>query len=241
MTNVFAVGPYPCRVSQHPSKSRLPPGQAFCVARQRQRQHQAHFPFLRLQSTLHDRCPSQTTAIMTSTIGIPIKLLNEAQGHIVTLELDSGTTYRGKLIEGMRAFPRDFSPFAVQEDADCRCSLNILAEDNMNVQLKDITVTARDGRVSHLEQVYIRGSHVRFFIVPDMLRYALSRKPAALLSDILHGARTNHLFFTPNRNAPMFKSRNARGRGVGLARGRATVSRALAGGRGGGGGRGGRG
>lgn len=47
------------------------------------------------------------------------------------------------------------------------------AEDNMNVQLKDITVTARDGRVSHLDQVYIRGSHVRFFIVPDMLRYVL--------------------------------------------------------------------
>lgn len=41
----------------------------------------------------------------------------------------------------------------------------------MNVQLKDITVTARDGRVSHLDQIYIRGSHVRFFIVPDMLRY----------------------------------------------------------------------
>ncbi|KAK3378265.1 hypothetical protein B0H63DRAFT_242558 [Podospora didyma] len=115
---------------------------------------------------------------MTSTIGIPIKLLNEAQGHIVTLEITSGQTYRGKLIE---------------------------AEDNMNIQLKDITVTARDGRVSHLEQVYIRGSHVRFFIVPDMLR-----------------------------NAPMFRSRNQRGRGVGLARGRATVSRARAGGRGGG-------
>jgi hypothetical protein len=41
----------------------------------------------------------------------------------------------------------------------------------MNVQLKDITVTARDGRVAHLEQVYIRGSHVRYFVVPDMLRY----------------------------------------------------------------------
>ncbi|CAH0018653.1 unnamed protein product [Clonostachys rhizophaga] len=108
---------------------------------------------------------------MTSTIGIPIKLLNEAEGHIVTLEITSGQTY---------------------------------PEDNMNVQLKDITVTARDGRVSHLDQVYIRGSHVRFFIVPDMLR-----------------------------NAPMFRSRNVRGRGVGLARGRATVSRARAGGRGG--------
>ncbi|KAI9796861.1 MAG: hypothetical protein M1825_006498, partial [Sarcosagium campestre] len=80
---------------------------------------------------------------MTSTIGIPIKLLNEAQGHVVTLEITSGQVYRGKLLD---------------------------AEDNMNVQLKDITVTARDGRVSHLDQVYIRGSHVRFFIVPDMLR-----------------------------------------------------------------------
>lgn len=47
----------------------------------------------------------------------------------------------------------------------------------MNIQLKDITVTARDGRVSHLEQVYIRGSHVRFFIVPDMLRYAQPSTP----------------------------------------------------------------
>ncbi|KAF2705941.1 Sm-like ribonucleoprotein [Pleomassaria siparia CBS 279.74] len=107
---------------------------------------------------------------MTSTIGIPIKLLNEAAGHTITLEIDSGEVYRGKLLE---------------------------AEDNMNVQLKDITVTARDGRVSHLEQVYIRGSHVRYFIVPDMLR-----------------------------NAPMFRSRGTRGRGVGLARGRATVNRA---------------
>ena len=40
---------------------------------------------------------------MTSTIGIPIKLLNEAQGHIVTLEITSGQTYRGKLLEGKAA------------------------------------------------------------------------------------------------------------------------------------------
>lgn len=80
--------------------------------------------------------PVQQAASLTSPTHLP-------QGHIVTLEITSGQTYRGKLIE---------------------------AEDNMNVQLKDITVTARDGRVSHLEQVYIRGSHVRFFIVPDMLR-----------------------------------------------------------------------
>lgn len=42
---------------------------------------------------------------MTSTIGIPIKLLNEAQGHIVTLEITSGQTYRGKLLEGTKLYP----------------------------------------------------------------------------------------------------------------------------------------
>ncbi|KAK1983971.1 hypothetical protein LZ30DRAFT_565288, partial [Colletotrichum cereale] len=154
---------------------------------------------------------------MTSTIGIPIKLLNEAQGHIVTLEITSGQTYRGKLLEGMpplSCFPLPL-PFPFPKPPLVASSSSVhsiaqanhpsrppTAEDNMNVQLKDITVTARDGRVSHLDQVYIRGSHVRFFIVPDMLR-----------------------------NAPMFRSRNVRGRGVGMARGRATVSRARASGR----------
>ena len=46
------------------------------------------------------------------------------------------------------------------------------AEDSMNVQLKDISCTTRDGRVSHLDQVYVRGSQVRFIIVPDMLKNA---------------------------------------------------------------------
>ncbi|GAB5589481.1 small nuclear ribonucleoprotein Sm D3 [Umbelopsis nana] len=123
------------------------------------------------------------------SIGIPIKLLHEAQGHIISLELKTGQLYRGKLYD---------------------------AEDNMNVQLKEVHVTARDGRVSQLEQVYIRGSQVRFFIVPDMLK-----------------------------NAPMFKNvkpGSLKGRGIGMGRGRATVARAQARGRGGRGGfRGGRG
>lgn len=84
----------------------------------------------------------------------------------------------------------------------------------MNVQLRDITVTARDGRVSHLDQVYIRGSHVRFFIVPDMLRLGPVFTRSRLEADC------------EDRNAPMFRSRTVRGRGVGLARGRATVNRA---------------
>lgn len=79
------------------------------------------------------------------SIGIPIKLLHEAEGHIITLETTTGEVYRGKLLE---------------------------AEDNMNCQMQNITLTARDGRVSQVQQVFIRGSMIRFFILPDMLKNA---------------------------------------------------------------------
>jgi small nuclear ribonucleoprotein D3 len=112
------------------------------------------------------------------------------------------------------------------------------AEDNMNVQLKDITVTARDGRVSHLDQVYIRGSHVRYFIVPDMLRYVYLLRMFRRVG----GSRTYPRFLQTrltdlrdDSNAPMFRQKDRKGRGVGLARGRATVSRARGQQRGGGG------
>ena len=84
------------------------------------------------------------------SIGIPIKLLHEAEGHVVTLETTAGEVYRGKLVE---------------------------AEDNMNVQLQNIQVTARDGRVTQSEQVFIRGSMIRFLLLPDMLKNAPMFKP----------------------------------------------------------------
>lgn len=79
------------------------------------------------------------------SIGVPIKVLHEAEGHIITCETVTGEVYRGKLIE---------------------------AEDNMNCQMTQITVTYRDGRVTQLENVYIRGSKIRFLILPDMLKNA---------------------------------------------------------------------
>lgn len=78
-------------------------------------------------------------------IGIPIKLMHESEGHVVTVELKTGETYRGELI-------------------DC--------EDNWNCQLKDVTATGRDGRVKQLEHLFIRGGRIRFIIVPDMLKNA---------------------------------------------------------------------
>jgi small nuclear ribonucleoprotein D3 len=99
---------------------------------------------------------------MSAGLGVPVKLLHESLGHVVTVELKTGQLYRGKLAEGAVIFD------TLIDHAD----LFISAEDNLNISLKDITVTGRDGRVSQLDQVYIRGSMVRFFIVPDMLQNA---------------------------------------------------------------------
>ena len=107
---------------------------------------------------------------MSGAIGVPIKVLHEAEGHIVTLETVSGEVYRGKLLE---------------------------AEDNMNCQLIQITMTARDGRVSQLEQVFIRGSKIRFVILPDMLK-----------------------------NAPMFKKMMASQKSSGVGRGKSALLKA---------------
>uniref|UniRef100_A0A0N5B8J7 Small nuclear ribonucleoprotein Sm D3 n=1 Tax=Strongyloides papillosus TaxID=174720 RepID=A0A0N5B8J7_STREA len=80
-----------------------------------------------------------------STIGVPIKILHEAEGHIITLETTIGEVYRGKLVE---------------------------AEDNMNCQLSEVLVTLRDGRTHQLDNVFIRGSKIRFLVLPDMLKNA---------------------------------------------------------------------
>ncbi|GAA0165790.1 RNA splicing factor [Lithospermum erythrorhizon] len=113
---------------------------------------------------------------MSRSLGIPVKLLHEASGHVVTVELKSGEVYRGSMIE---------------------------CEDNWNCQLENITYTAKDGKVSQLEHVFIRGGKVRFMIIPDMLK-----------------------------NAPMFKKLEARikgkGSAIGVGRGRGVAMRARA-------------
>ena len=48
--------------------------------------------------------------------------------------------------------------------------LMVDAEDNMNAQMQNVLATGRDGTEYKLQYVYIRGSHVRFMIMPDMLK-----------------------------------------------------------------------
>jgi len=58
---------------------------------------------------------------LLSAVGVPLRLLHEAEGHPVTVELKSGDLYRGHLLA---------------------------AEDSMSVQLSAVVHTARDGRVT---------------------------------------------------------------------------------------------
>jgi len=82
---------------------------------------------------------------MPEKVGVPIKILHEAEGHTVTIELKSGEVFRGKLDE---------------------------AEDNMNCQMSNVTRTAKDGKVTTLSACFLRGSQVRFIIMPDILKHA---------------------------------------------------------------------
>ena len=78
-------------------------------------------------------------------LGAPIQLLFEGEGHVVTVELKNGDTYRGILQE---------------------------AEETMNCQLKDVTLTAKEGRVQRLENVFLRGGTIKFIVMPDILKNA---------------------------------------------------------------------
>ena len=154
-----------------------------------------------------------------SGLGVPVKLLHESLGHVITVELKTGQLYRGKLAEGTR---EAVDKHPISHDPSPKKT----AEDNLNIALKDITVTGRDGRVSQLDQVYIRGSMVRFFIVPDMLQNAPMSVPVHLLAARhSHFARTDHHF--PLHRFKRTGVNAMRGRGIGTARGRATIMRGL--------------
>lgn len=49
------------------------------------------------------RGPSPLRFDSMGTVGIPVKLLHEAVGHTITIELKGGVTYRGRLFDGTQA------------------------------------------------------------------------------------------------------------------------------------------
>lgn len=80
-----------------------------------------------------------------SAFSVPTLLLHEAESHVVTIETRDGSTYRGKLAA---------------------------ASDNMNVRLTGVLVTDRLGKKHRIEEAFVRGSQVCFFVLPDILEEA---------------------------------------------------------------------
>ena len=78
-------------------------------------------------------------------VGIPLILLYDAEGSLVTIELKSGEVFRGFLR---------------------------IVEDSMNVVLAEATRTSDTGKVTRVDSVFLRGAQIRFFVLPDMYKRA---------------------------------------------------------------------
>ena len=79
-------------------------------------------------------------------MGIPIVLLHDAEGAVVTVETKRGELIRGLLFE---------------------------AEDMMNLYIKKAVVLGTTpGAKRKVEQVYVRGTEIVFIVLPEMLRHA---------------------------------------------------------------------
>lgn len=86
------------------------------------------------------------SVVGNNRVGIPIVLLHDAEGAVITVETKSGELFRGLLFE---------------------------AEDMMNLYLKKAVVLGpKPGEKRNVEQVYIRGSEIVFIALPEMLRHA---------------------------------------------------------------------
>ncbi|KAL7470123.1 hypothetical protein ACHAXS_010348, partial [Conticribra weissflogii] len=89
---------------------------------------------------------SRMSVVGNNRVGIPIVLLHDAEGAVVTVETKRGELIRGLLFE---------------------------AEDMMNLYIKKAVVLGpKPGSKRIVEQVYVRGSEIVFIVLPEMLRHA---------------------------------------------------------------------
>ena len=86
------------------------------------------------------------SVVGNNRVGIPIVLLHDAEGAVVTVETKRGELIRGLLFE---------------------------AEDMMNLYIKKAVVLGpTPGAKRKVEQVYVRGTEIVFIVLPEMLRHA---------------------------------------------------------------------
>lgn len=85
------------------------------------------------------------SVVGNNRVGIPIVLLHDAEGAVITVETKTGELIRGLLFE---------------------------AEDMMNLYLKNAVIYNKSGLKRKVDQVYIRGCQILFIVLPEMLRHA---------------------------------------------------------------------
>lgn len=79
------------------------------------------------------------------TVTIPIKVLHEAVGLVVTLDLENNSTVCGRLAS---------------------------IDDSCNVVLEDVEIEESSGRKSARKSIFVRGSRINFFVLPPALKFA---------------------------------------------------------------------
>ena len=106
------------------------------------------------------------SVVGNNRVGIPIVLLHDAEGAVVTVETKNGQLIRGMLFE---------------------------AEDMMNLYLKNAIVTSPQGVKRKVNQIYIRGPEIVFILLPDMLKHApMFQRYVMCIVVVVDSCRTFH-------------------------------------------------
>mmetsp|Transcript_22968 Transcript_22968/g.32359 ORF Transcript_22968/g.32359 Transcript_22968/m.32359 type:complete len:184 (+) Transcript_22968:278-829(+) len=85
------------------------------------------------------------SVVGNNRVGIPIVLLHDAEGSVISVETKVGEHIRGLLFE---------------------------AEDMMNLYIKNAVVWNIHGVKRKVDQLYLRGTEILFIVIPQMLRHA---------------------------------------------------------------------
>jgi small nuclear ribonucleoprotein D3 len=109
------------------------------------------------------------SVVGNNRVGIPIVLLHDAEGAVVTVETRKGELIRGLLFE---------------------------AEDMMNLYLKNCVVCGPDGAQRKIDQLYLRGTEIVFIVLPEMLRHApmFSRYVACIVTIMIAHLVLTHVY-----------------------------------------------
>jgi small nuclear ribonucleoprotein D3 len=85
------------------------------------------------------------SVVGNNRVGIPIVLLHDCEGAVVSVETKNGEIIRGLLFE---------------------------AEDMMNLYIKNCVVWNIHGKKRKVDQLYLRGREIVYVAIPQMLRHA---------------------------------------------------------------------